>query len=82
MVCDVVVRSGERQFEHGNLKPNMTSGYSGSMRIGREATVSWRPSPTGNDINRKVRLDRNPGRRWEVVFDLDGESVKARCQQP
>jgi len=84
--CDlyaVTVESGQHKFGHGYLIPSATAGYHGSMPISRSPApiVSWRTTPDGEAIRRKVELERNPGSRDIVVFEIDGEDVNVRYKR-
>ncbi len=74
----VSVHAGEQSFGHGVLSANKTSGYTGSMKISRNPSpvVSWRPDPAGVETSRVVELPFRPAGR-EIVFELDGKTVKA-----
>lgn len=81
MLYAVTVQSGETKFGHGYLPPKATAGYSGSMRITRSPApvVSWKMSENGELISQEVALDSEPRQR-EVVFEIDGKTVKGTLQ--
>ncbi len=77
MLYGVNVESRNYAFGHGYLPPKAFKGYMGSMRIVNNPApvVSWKLSEEGDVITREVLLGRNPGRQ-EVVFEIDGETVR------
>jgi hypothetical protein len=72
----VTVHSGNAKFGHGYLPPRASKTYAGAMKIEREPVVSWKTSESGQPMSQEVKLDSNPG-NCEVVFELDGKTVKA-----
>lgn len=83
MLYGVTVQSGGRTFGHGYLPPNAIKGYSGSMSIRRSPppTISWRATEHGEIRSQAVLLDAYPLWR-EVVFELDGKTVKGKIREP
>lgn len=74
----VDVKSGDQIFGHGTLIPGASSGYIGSMKITKSPApvLSWKNSKYGEVLSREVLLDQDPGVGEEVVFELDGKTVK------
>lgn len=77
----VNVKSGAYMFGHGVLPPSIQKTYDGSMRIGysRLPIISWKTNMYGQVFSQSVQLNRWPP--WgEVVFELDGQTVKGHRQ--
>ena len=78
----VDVRSAGKTFGHGRVSSGTVAGYEGAMRIVKTPapTISWRNEEGGVAIERRVTLERQPGSRWIVVFELDGTNVVAHME--
>lgn len=79
----VTIQSGKAKFGHGCLIPKAYKTYGGSMMIRRSPppVVSWKTEEHGEVLRQEVLLDAYPLWR-EVVFELDGKTVKGKIREP
>lgn len=82
-VYAVNVKSGPYTFGHGILVAGSGKGYSGSMPIKKKPppVITWKNDEHGEIMSREAPIDRTPGTKDEVVFELDGTNVSARIRR-
>ena len=78
----VNVADHTKVFGHGLVAAGSTARYYGSFKLSRTPSpgLSWKNKEDGVVLERSVPLERNPGSRWTVIFELDGTNVSARMK--
>ena len=79
----VNVKSGKYTFGHGVLVPGGEAVYMGSMQIKKKPppVITWKNDEHGEVMSQKAPIDRTPGTRDEVIFELDGTNVATRIRR-
>lgn len=82
-VYAVNVKSGKYTFGHGVLVPGAEAVYMGSMQIKKKPApvITWKNDEYGEIMSQEAPIDRTPGSKDEVVFELDGTNAATRIRR-